>query len=96
MIDRETVERVARLARLELDADRAESLVRDLGHILDHVERLQELDLSRVEPLLHPPTALGDLRGDDPGPVLDVQEALRNAPDRGDDLFRVPRVIGDA
>jgi len=96
MIDRETVEKVARLARLELAPDEVERLVKELGSILDHVARLSELDLHDVPTLAHAPGAANVYREDTPGPVLSAEEALANAPESDGRFFRVPPVIDGA
>ncbi len=96
MIDQETVQRVARLARLDLTEEEAAQLVTELGRILDHVDRLSELDVSQVPPLLHAASDSDVYREDEPGDTLPTGEALNNAPARDGDLFEVPKVIGDA
>ena len=93
MIDRETVERVAWLARVELSPDRVPGLVSELDSILRHVEMLAELDLTGVPPLSHGAVTQDVFRPDQPGDSASVQEALANAPDHEDGFFRVPRVI---
>ncbi len=92
-IDRETVERVARLARLELDPDELDRYGRQLGAILDYVAALQELDLAGVEPLARAAEESSVFREDVPRPPLARPEALKNAPERTDDFFVVPRVV---
>ena len=92
-IDRETVERVARLARLELDPDELDRYGRQLGAILDYVAAIQELDLADVEPLARAAEESGVFREDVPRPSLARPEALKNAPERTDDFFVVPRVV---
>ena len=96
MIDRETVERVAHLARIALDEERVPELVRELGGILDHVERLDALDLVDVPPLTHASGGHDVYRDDAPAPSLSPDDALANAPDRQDAFYRVPRVIEEA
>ncbi|MAG55575.1 MAG: Asp-tRNA(Asn)/Glu-tRNA(Gln) amidotransferase GatCAB subunit C [Planctomycetes bacterium] len=96
MIDRRTVEQIARLARLELDEERVVKLTDELSRILAHIDKLEELDVTDVPPLTHGTGGADVYRADVAGPVLDRDDALRNAPDQADGLFRVPRVIGDA
>jgi aspartyl-tRNA(Asn)/glutamyl-tRNA(Gln) amidotransferase subunit C len=90
------VEHVAALARLELTDDEAESLTRELGVILEHAGQIAALDTSGVPPTSHPLPLRNVLRADEPGPSLDRDEVLAEAPAVEDDRFRVPRIIGEA
>ncbi len=90
MIDREQVLHVARLARLELgDAD-VERMASELSTILEHVERVSELDLEGVEPTSHPLDLANVSAEDEPRPSLSADEVFANAPDREGNFFRVP------
>jgi aspartyl-tRNA(Asn)/glutamyl-tRNA(Gln) amidotransferase subunit C len=90
------VEHVAALARLELTNDEVESLTRELGVILEHAGQIAALDTSGVPPTSHPLPLRNVLRADEPGPSLDRDEVLAQAPAVEDDRFRVPRIIGEA
>ena len=90
MIDREQVLHVARLARLELADDEVERMAGELSSILEHVERISELDLDDVEPTTHVVELENVLRPDDPRPSLPRERALESAPDPADGAFRVP------
>ena len=90
MIDREQVLHVARLARLELSDDDVERVADELSSILDHVERISELDLEGVEPTTHVVALENVLRSDEPRPSLPREKALEPAPDPADGAFRVP------
>jgi aspartyl-tRNA(Asn)/glutamyl-tRNA(Gln) amidotransferase subunit C len=90
MIDREQVLHVARLARLRLTDDEVERMSGELSKILDHVERISELDLEGVEPTTHVVEVANALRADEPRPSLDRETALAGAPDRSEDGFLVP------
>lgn len=92
-ISRETVDHVARLARLEFTEDERNRFAEQLGRILDYVSKLAELDTSKVEPLTHTLDLSTPLREDEPRPGLSTGDALTNAPDRKGDLFRVPPAI---
>ena len=89
----ETVEHVARLARLSLTGQERETFARQLDQILAYAESIQTLDTSSVEPMSH---ALRSemVREDVPAPSLDRERILAAAPDAADSLFRVPRVLG--
>ena len=90
MIDREQVLHVARLARLRLSDEEVERMSEELSSILEHVERINELDLDGVEPTSHVVDVENVLRPDEPRPSLPREVALANAPDATDEGFRVP------
>jgi aspartyl-tRNA(Asn)/glutamyl-tRNA(Gln) amidotransferase subunit C len=90
MIDREQVLHVARLARLRLDAGEVERMSSELSSILDHIEKIEQLDLDGVEPTSHVVELENVLREDEPRPSLPRERALDNAPDASDEGFRVP------
>jgi aspartyl-tRNA(Asn)/glutamyl-tRNA(Gln) amidotransferase subunit C len=90
MIDRQQVLHVARLARLKLTDDEVEKMTGELSHILEHVERMEALDLVGVEPTSHVVALENVLRDDVPRGSLPRERALDQAPDATDDGFRVP------
>jgi aspartyl-tRNA(Asn)/glutamyl-tRNA(Gln) amidotransferase subunit C len=90
VIDREQVLHVARLARLALDDSELERMASELSGILEHVERIGELDLDGVEPTAHVVALENVLRRDEPRPSLLRERALEPAPDPSDGAFRVP------
>lgn len=90
MIDREQVLHVAKLARLKLTDDEVERMAGDLSTILEHVERMNELDLDGVEPTSHAVQLENVLRADVPRPSLPRAQALASAPDATETGFRVP------
>jgi aspartyl-tRNA(Asn)/glutamyl-tRNA(Gln) amidotransferase subunit C len=90
MIDRDQVLHVARLARLRLTDEELERMPAELSKILDHVEKMDELDLEGVEPTSHVVDVTNVLREDVPRPSLPLERALAGAPDVADGGFRVP------
>ncbi len=90
MIDRDQVLHVARLARLRLDDAEVERMSGELSGILDHVERISELDLDGVEPTTHVIELVNVLRPDEPRPSWPAEEVLERAPDPAGGAFRVP------
>jgi aspartyl-tRNA(Asn)/glutamyl-tRNA(Gln) amidotransferase subunit C len=90
MIDRDQVLHVARLARLRLDDAELERMSKELSGILDHVERISELDLDGVEPTSHVIELQNVLRPDEPRPSWSRERVLEAAPDPAADGFRVP------
>jgi len=92
-ISRQQVEYVARLARLSLSDEEKDALAGELGAILAYMDKLNELDTAGIEPMLHGIGGTQPVRPDKAGGSLPRDEALRNAPDRTEDCFRVPRII---
>jgi aspartyl-tRNA(Asn)/glutamyl-tRNA(Gln) amidotransferase subunit C len=89
-ITRDEVLHVAKLARLALTEDEIAKFQEQLSAILEAVSKVDELDLSDVEPTAHPLELSNVWAADEPRPSLPVEEALANAPDREGDYFRVP------
>jgi aspartyl-tRNA(Asn)/glutamyl-tRNA(Gln) amidotransferase subunit C len=90
VIDREQVLHVARLARLRLSDEEVERMSDELSSILEHVERIGELDLEGVEPTSHVVDVENVLRPDVPRPSWPRERMLGLAPDATDDGYRVP------
>jgi aspartyl-tRNA(Asn)/glutamyl-tRNA(Gln) amidotransferase subunit C len=90
MLDREQVLHVARLARLKLDDEEVERMSAELSKVLDHIEKIGELDLEGVPPTSHVVDVVNALRADEPTPCLTVEQALDQAPERVGDGFGVP------
>jgi aspartyl-tRNA(Asn)/glutamyl-tRNA(Gln) amidotransferase subunit C len=90
VIDRDQVLHVARLARLRLDDAEVERMAGELSGILDHIEKIGELDLDDVEPTSHVIQVENVLREDEPRPSLPRERALEQAPDPVSGGFGVP------
>jgi aspartyl-tRNA(Asn)/glutamyl-tRNA(Gln) amidotransferase subunit C len=86
------IEHVAKLARLDLSAEEIARLRTQLGQILEHAARVGEVAAADVVPTASPIPRTNVYRDDVPEPSLPVDEALRNAPERDGDRFRVPRI----
>ena len=86
------IEHVAKLARLQLSDDEKVQLAAQLGQILTHAARVGEVAAADVVPTASPIPRANVYRDDVPEPSLPVDEALRNAPERDGDRFRVPRI----
>ena len=89
-ISRDEVVHVARLARLALTDEKLDRFAGQLDAILEAVGKVAELDLSGVEPTLHPLALSNVWAEDEPRPSLRVEDALANAPAPEDGAFRVP------
>ena len=89
------VEHVAKLARLELSNAEKEKFAHQLNEILAYIEKLNELETSSVEPLSHVIELRNVMRDDVMKPSYPREEMLKNAPERTEKFFKVPKVIGD-
>jgi aspartyl-tRNA(Asn)/glutamyl-tRNA(Gln) amidotransferase subunit C len=87
---------VALLARLALTEDEVETMTRELSGILEHVDRIAELDLEQVEPTDHVVDLENVLRPDEPRPSWPREKMLELAPDPVDGAFRVPSPQAEA
>jgi aspartyl-tRNA(Asn)/glutamyl-tRNA(Gln) amidotransferase subunit C len=95
-ITEQEVSHVAGLANLHLSAEEVRRLRNDLDEILAHMDKLNELDTSGVEPMaqvLYDAEETATLREDRERPVLGSDIALANAPMAGSGCFKVPKVI---
>jgi aspartyl-tRNA(Asn)/glutamyl-tRNA(Gln) amidotransferase subunit C len=89
----ELVDKLAELARLEFNKEEKEEIKKDLTNILQFVEKLNELDLSGVEPLVYITEEKNELRPDVVKPTITKQEALKNVPLKDSDYIKVPKVL---
>lgn len=92
-VTKKDVEYIANLARLKLNEDEEERLVKDMNQILEYIELLNEVDTENVPPLEHVTEMATRFRKDEALTPLDHESALKNAPDADSDYFRVPKVI---
>ncbi len=92
-ITRAEVEHVARLARLELSPEEAETFTGQMDAILSYVDKLNELDTAGITPTSHAVPVENAFRADEVRPSIGIDNALANAPDRVEGFFRVPKVI---
>jgi aspartyl-tRNA(Asn)/glutamyl-tRNA(Gln) amidotransferase subunit C len=92
-INKETVDKLATLARLEFDGKEKEEIVHDLNRMLDFVSKLNELDTSGTEPLIYMNEDGNGLREDEVKQEITHEQALSNAPKKDAEYFRVPKVI---
>jgi aspartyl-tRNA(Asn)/glutamyl-tRNA(Gln) amidotransferase subunit C len=90
MIDRDQVLHVARLARLELSDEEVTRMSEELSHVLDHIEKIRELDLEGVRPTSHVVDRSSPLRADEPTGSLPREGVLASAPEPVEGGFGVP------
>ena len=87
------VKYVAHLARLSLTPEEEEKFQAQLGNILGYIAKLNELDVSNVEPTAHAVPLANVTRSDEVCPSLSHDEAMRNAPAQVNGLFQVPKIV---
>ncbi len=92
-VDKQLVEKLADLAKLNFTEAEKEKFVSEFRQILEFVERLNEVDTTGVEPLEYVSGLNNVLRKDEVQQEITHEEALRNAPVRDTDYFKVPKVI---
>jgi len=92
-LTRESVQRVAILARLRLTADEESELTGQLDHILAYMDKLNELDTANVELFAHDLDNSSALREDKVTNQPNTDALLANAPDRDETFFKVPKII---
>ncbi len=92
-IDTKTVDEIAHLARLEFNDEAKAEILNDMNRMLAWVDKLNELDTDKVEPLIYMSEERSVLREDEVKQTLTQKEALQNAPKKDSDYFKVPKVI---
>lgn len=92
-IDKETLHKIAHLARLEIRPESEEKMLKDLTSIVNFVEQLNQVDTDGVEPLTTMSQEINAFRADEVKPHLSREDGLANAPLHDDEFFRVPKVI---
>jgi len=92
-VNDELVDKIANLARLEFNAEEKENIKNDLQEMIGFIEKLNELDTTGVEPLLHMSENVNVLREDEVQGTISREEAFKNAPLHDEQFFKVPKVI---
>lgn len=91
--DIQTIRNLAHLARLEFNETKEQEMLSDLNKILNWMDKLGELNTDNVEPLIHMSEEVNVMRDDMAQNTVSHEEALRNAPKKDSDYFRVPKVM---
>lgn len=94
VISDETIEYVGILAKLELNEEEKERAKKDMGEMLDYIDKLNELDTSGIEPMSHVFPVQNVFREDVVTNGDGSSETLANAPEEKDGGFKVPKTIG--
>ena len=92
-IDKNTINKIARLSRIKLEDKESEDYITDLNSILDWVEQLNEVNTDNVEPLSNISSSILPKRVDLSNDVNSSEEILKNAPDKLEGFFAVPKVV---
>ena len=92
-ISDELVQHIAHLARLEFEGDDLNQIKGDMSKIIGFMDKLSELDTENVEPLIFMTDQVNVLREDKSERKLTNEDALKNAPKRDSDYFRIPKVL---
>lgn len=87
------LEKIAQLARLTLKDEEKGKFLEQVNQILKYVEKLNEVNTEGVEPLSHSLDLVNVMRKDVEKPSLTQEEALKNAPEKNEAFFRVPKVV---
>jgi len=91
-VDRETLRKIAHLARLEFNENDEQPMIQSLNEILEWVDQLNEVDTEGIEPITNMSFEVNVLREDEVKEHLDHERGLFNAPKKDKDYFRVPKV----
>jgi len=92
-VNDELVDKLANLARLEFNSQEKEEIKNDLQQMIGFIDKLNELDTTGVEPLLHMSGNINVLREDEVRGTISREDAFRNAPLHDEEFFKVPKVI---
>ena len=92
-IDKDTVKHISKLARISLDEKKINSLSKDLTSIMRFIEKLNELDTDKVEPLTSIAETTLKFRTDEVKSKDIRDQILKNSPEKNEDFFVVPKVV---
>lgn len=95
VVTKKEVEKIAELALLKFSDEELDNLTPQMNEILSLMEKLNEIDTEKVKPLSHPVEQVNVFRNDNLKTSISTEEALKNAPDKDENHFRIPKVIGD-
>lgn len=93
IIGKEEVEYLGKLIRIELKEEEKENLVKEIGKIIEYVSKLNQVNTENVEPTYHVIPVKNVFREDIPEESISKEEILKNAPDKDNNFFKVPRII---
>lgn len=92
-ITEELIDHIAHLSRLEFKGEDKASIQKDMERMIEFVDKLSEVDTTNVEPLIFMSEEINRVREDEPKVTVSHEEALKNAPKKDSDYFRIPKVL---
>ena len=92
-LDTNTINKIAKLARIKLSEKEAKDLLKDMNSILDWVEQLNEVNTESVKPLANISSSVLPKRKDEAKDINSADEVLKNSPDKLEGYFAVPKVV---
>lgn len=92
-ISNKLIKDIAALAKLEFSQKSAEEMKKDLGQIISFVDKLSEVETDDIKPLIYLSEEVSVLREDEIQMMITQEEALRNAPEKDSDYFKVPTIL---
>ncbi len=92
-ISEELVDHLSHLARLQFEGTKKKAIMRDLENIISFMDKLSEVSTDQVEPLIFMNDEINNLRDDVSATTITHEEALKNAPKKDSDYFRIPKVL---
>ena len=92
-INDKIVDKIAHLSKLSFSGEEKEAIKSDMSKMLDFVGKLEEVDTSGVEPLIHMSDEVNVLRADENKFSITQEEALKNAPKKDSTYFKMPKVL---
>ena len=92
-VTKDEVKYIASLSRLEFNESELDDFTNEFNQILNYIDKLNELDTENIEPLSHPIEKKNVFREDKLVVSINRGQALKNAPDKTDEYFKVPKVI---
>jgi len=94
-VTKKDVEKIAQLAKLKFEDSEMDEYTKDMNNILAYMDKLNQLNTENIEPLSHPNEDSNVFRNDELKPSISSEDALKNAPEKDDRFFKVPKVIQD-
>ena len=92
-VDKKLVDKIAGLAKLEFDEAAKEKMVSDMNKMISFIDKLDQIDTELIEPLVYMSEETNVLRADEVGKHSAKEDALKNAPQKDSDYFKVPKVL---
>lgn len=92
-IDKESLQKIAHLSRLEMPESAEKEMMDSLNSVLTWMEELNEINTDNVKPLIHMSLEVNALREDKVIPNINREQGLKNAPKQDGEYFRVPKVM---